>query len=56
MFDLSKMSNILLLELCNSELDLQKCTLCDFRLLEDIEKEIKKRGLNKAKKKVGKKK
>ena len=56
MFDLSKMSNNLLLELCNSELDLKKCNLCDFQLLEDIAKEMKKRGLNKAKKKVGKKK
>lgn len=56
MFDLSKMSTILLLELCNSELNLQKCNLCDFQLLEDIAKEMKKRELDKAKKKVGKKK
>ena len=40
MFNLSKFSDKLLKELCDSELNLQKCKLCDFQLLEDINKEI----------------
>ena len=51
MFDLSKFSNKVLKELCNSELNLQKCNLCDFQLLEDINKEMQKRGLLKKGKK-----
>ena len=51
MFDLSKFSDKLLKELSQSELDLQKCNLCDFQLLEDIEKEVKKRELFKKEKK-----
>ena len=54
MFDLRKFSDKLLQELCKSELSLQKCGLCDLQLLEDISKEIEKRGLSKSKK--GKKK
>lgn len=53
MFNLSKFSDKLLKELCDSELTLQKCKFCDFQLLEDISKEMNKRGLfkNRSKKK-----
>jgi len=54
MFDLSKFSNDLLKEMSRSELNLQKCCLGDIQLLEDIAKELEKRGLTKTKK--GKKK
>ena len=50
MFNLSKFSDKLLKELCDSELNLQKCKLCDFQLLEDINKEIINRGMLKVRK------
>lgn len=54
MFDLSKLSDDLLKELSKSELNLQKCGLCDIELLKDLSQELERRGLSKLKK--GKKK